>query len=90
MQEACLMLDWSGLTSDQIADRLGWLRANLEAGVDWGYSPEVLTCVLMTRSAAMSYKLCWFSPGQQVEIDHPSHLLGIYKSQEKDPSKDVW
>ena len=87
---ADLILDWAGLDSQQIADRLEWLKDTLAPGVDWGYSPEILTCVLMNQQASVLYKMTWFSPGQQTEITMPTNLTHAVQSNQKDTPEDVW
>ena len=71
-EERPFILDWYRLSEDQIEDRLSWLRTSLEAGKDWGYCPEALTCVLMTSDASVLYRMTWFtSDGEQEEVDKP-------------------
>ena len=60
LEDGALVLDWSSLDSANIDARITWLRDMLEPGKDWGYSPEIRVCVLMSNTASMLYKLTWF------------------------------
>ena len=74
--EEVLILDWSKLTSEQIFERISWLRETLTAGTDWGYCEEAMTCVIMNSGSAMMYRLRWFESGNQSLIDKPAMLKG--------------
>ena len=64
-----LILDWSSLTSDEMDDRLQWMRTSLIPGEDWGYCQEYLACVLKTPEASTMYKLAWVELGRQKFIE---------------------
>jgi hypothetical protein len=70
-----LLLDWHKLTPDEINERIDWLRHSLDAGTDWGYCEELLTCALKTTAASMLYKLRWFESEGQKLIDRPAMML---------------
>jgi hypothetical protein len=69
-----LILDWNKLSKNDINERIDWLRRSLDAGEDWGYCEELLTCVLKNQAAATLYKLRWFENGSQKIIDKPTMM----------------
>ena len=67
------LLLWDHLSSEDMQERIDWLRKNLTAGIDWGFCANPKICVLKTSTANLLYRLRWFEPGQQKEIDwHPT------------------
>lgn len=62
------LLHWDRLKTDEMEDRIDWLRDNLEAGVDWGFCREKYICVLMNEPANVLYRLRWFDTNKQEEI----------------------
>ena len=92
-EETVLIIDWSGLSPDNISDRINWLRNSLVAGNDWGYCEEAMTCVIMNRESSSLYKLRWFETDNQKLIKKPSLLdaaLGAKKIMEEKENINVW
>ena len=86
-----LILDWSVLTSDEINERLDWMRKSLLPGQDWGYCQEYMTCVLKTLEASTMYKLTWFESGRQKYIDKPMMLKNAQETHMTiGETNDVW
>lgn len=91
MSSAPLILDWSRLGTEQIEERIGWLRETLIPGEDWGYCNELVTCVLQTPSASMLYRLRWFETGQQELINQPMMLQKTLNSETfNEGYENVW
>jgi hypothetical protein len=64
------ILDWKFLSTEEMQDRIDWLRASLEAGEDWGFCRENKVCVLKTSTANTLYRLRWFDKNTEIDTSN--------------------
>ena len=63
------ILRWDYLNLDEMQERIDWLRENLTAGEDWGFSSERKICVLKNTASSFLYRMRWFEQGKQTLFD---------------------